>query len=93
MMRRLDRAGKGVLLLHDTHPWTADMVPMLLRELKARGYRIVHMVPGPGRAATVPAPKGWFSETERVIDALRPRFDKSAARKGPGPNRVKSAPL
>ena len=93
VMSRLDRAGKGMLLLHDNHQWTADMVPMLLRELKAKGYRIVHMVPGPGNGPTISAPKSWFSETERVIDALRPRFDKSAARKGPGPNRVKSAPL
>jgi peptidoglycan-N-acetylglucosamine deacetylase len=91
VMRRLDRAGKGVLLLHDTHPWTADMVPMLLRELKARGYRIVHMVPGPGRAATVPAPKGWFSETERVIAALKPRLARSIARKDDGPGTVRPA--
>ena len=47
-MSRLDRLGKGMLLLHDNHQWTADMVPMLLRELKAKGYRVVHMVPGPG---------------------------------------------
>jgi peptidoglycan-N-acetylglucosamine deacetylase len=93
VMRRLDRLGKGMLLMHDTHQWTADMVPMLLRELKAKGYRVVHMVPGPGRATTVTAAKGWFSETERVINALRPRFDKSAARKGDGPIPVKPAPL
>ena len=90
-MARLDRLGKGILLLHDTHPWTAEMVPMLLRELKAKGYRIVHMVPGPGRTATVPAPKGWFSETERVIDALKPRLERAAARKGDGPVPVKPA--
>jgi peptidoglycan-N-acetylglucosamine deacetylase len=92
VMSRLDRLGKGMLLLHDNHQWTADMVPMLLRELKANGYRIVHMVPGPGKAMTAPAPKGWFSETERVIGALRPRFDKSAARKSDGPIPVKPAP-
>jgi peptidoglycan/xylan/chitin deacetylase (PgdA/CDA1 family) len=92
VMCRLDGLGKGMLLLHDNHQWTADMVPMLLRELKAKGYRVVHMVPGPGRAPTVPAPKGWFSETERVIGALKPRFDKSAARKGDGPIPVKPAP-
>ena len=63
VMGRLDRAGKGMLLFHDTHQWTADMVPMLLSELKAKGYRIVHMVPGPGNGPTVPAPKGWSSET------------------------------
>src|SRR5580658_1022482 len=86
VMSRLERNGhKGMLLLHDNHQWTADMVPMLLRELKAKGYRIVHMVPGPGTGPTVPAPQGWSSETERVIGALRPRLDKSAARFGDGP--------
>jgi peptidoglycan-N-acetylglucosamine deacetylase len=92
VMSRLDRLGKGMLLMHDTHQWTADMVPMLLKELKAKGYRVVHMVPGPGTGPTVPAPKGWFSETERVINALRPRFEKSAATAGDGPIPVKPAP-
>ena len=85
VMRRLDRLGKGILLLHDTHQWTADMVPMLLRELKAKGYRVVHMVPGPGHMATAPAPKGWFSDTERTIDALKPRLEKAAARNSRAP--------
>jgi peptidoglycan/xylan/chitin deacetylase (PgdA/CDA1 family) len=85
VMTRLNRLGRGILLLHDTHQWTADMVPMLLRELKAKGYRVVHMVPGPGHMATAPAPKGWFSVTERTIDALKPRLEKAAARKSGTP--------
>jgi peptidoglycan/xylan/chitin deacetylase (PgdA/CDA1 family) len=85
VMSKLNRLGRGVLLLHDTHQWTADMVPMLLRELKAKGYRVVQMVPGPGHMATAPAPKGWFSETERTIDALKPRLERAAARKRRGP--------
>jgi peptidoglycan/xylan/chitin deacetylase (PgdA/CDA1 family) len=93
VMSRLERNGhKGMLLLHDNHPWTAEMVPMLLRELKAKGYRIVHMIPGPGRGPTVPAIKGWFSETERAIGALKPRLDKSDAKVVRGPIPVKPAP-
>ena len=92
VMRRLDRLGKGILILHDTHRWTADMLPTLLRELKAKGYRIVHMVPGPGRMTTVPAPRGWFSETERVIRSLRPRLEKHAAGGSVRPIPVKRAP-
>jgi len=94
VMRRLDRNGhKGMLLLHDNHPWTAAMVPMLLRELKAKGYRIVHMVPGPGKGPAVPAPLGWFSETERVIGALKPRLERSGAKVVDGPIPVKPAPV
>jgi peptidoglycan/xylan/chitin deacetylase (PgdA/CDA1 family) len=42
---RLDEKGKGILLLHDIQPATALALPELLRELKAKGYRIVHVVP------------------------------------------------
>jgi peptidoglycan/xylan/chitin deacetylase (PgdA/CDA1 family) len=93
VMSRLEKNGhKGMLLMHDNHLWTAEMVPMLLRELKAKGYRVVHMVASPGNGPTVPAPAGWVSETERVIGALRPRFDKSAAKVVSGPIPVKPAP-
>ena len=44
-MTRLEAHGKGVLLLHDIHPATALALPMLLKELKQKGYRIVHVVP------------------------------------------------
>ena len=36
--------GKGILLLHDIHERTVDALPILLEELKARGFRIVHVV-------------------------------------------------
>src|SRR5262249_19466707 len=45
---RLERKGKGVLLLHDIQPATALALPGLLQALKARGYRIVHEI---GRAS------------------------------------------
>jgi peptidoglycan/xylan/chitin deacetylase (PgdA/CDA1 family) len=45
---RLDEKGKGILLLHDIQPATALALPELIRQLKAKGYRIVHVVPGQG---------------------------------------------
>lgn len=45
---------RGVLLLHDIHPATAVALPMLLKELKAKGYKIVHAVPAGERPETVP---------------------------------------
>ena len=36
---RLDKARKGMLLLHDNRPWTAQMLPRFLEALKARGYK------------------------------------------------------
>ena len=47
VLGRLDKRGGGIVLLHDIHAHTAAMVPALLRELKARGYAVVHIVPVP----------------------------------------------
>lgn len=44
VLRRLERKGRGIILLHDIKPKTAAILPELLRELKARDYRVVHMV-------------------------------------------------
>jgi len=45
-MRRLNRRGRGIVLLHDIQKRTVSMLPALLRQLKKNGYRIVHIVPG-----------------------------------------------
>jgi len=45
LIARIDKIGRGIVLLHDTKAQTARMLPALLRELKRRGYRVVHVVP------------------------------------------------
>jgi peptidoglycan/xylan/chitin deacetylase (PgdA/CDA1 family) len=45
VLARIDKIGRGIVLLHDTKKETAAMLPAFLRELKRRGYRIVHVVP------------------------------------------------
>jgi peptidoglycan/xylan/chitin deacetylase (PgdA/CDA1 family) len=42
-MKKLDKLGKGIILLHDFHKHTAEALPELLRKLKAGGYKIVAM--------------------------------------------------
>jgi peptidoglycan/xylan/chitin deacetylase (PgdA/CDA1 family) len=74
IMGRLEKEGRGMLLFHDIHPWTAAMLPAFLKELKARGYKVVQMVPGPGQGPTVDAPGGWSSATEKILDRLHPRL-------------------
>jgi peptidoglycan/xylan/chitin deacetylase (PgdA/CDA1 family) len=44
-LARLEAKGKGVLLLHDIQPATVLALPILLGELKARGYKVVHVMP------------------------------------------------
>ncbi|HLH11351.1 MAG TPA: polysaccharide deacetylase family protein [Methylovirgula sp.] len=70
ILARLDKAGRGILLLHDTKASTAAMLPALLRDLKARGYKIVDIVPGDGRPAFRNAPPGWKSEIEAILAKL-----------------------
>lgn len=45
ILSRIDQVGRGIVLFHDTKVQTAEMLPTFLRELKRRGYRIVHVVP------------------------------------------------
>src|SRR5258705_12687533 len=42
-MKKLDKLGKGIILLHDFHKHTAEALPELLRKLKAGGYKVVAM--------------------------------------------------
>jgi peptidoglycan/xylan/chitin deacetylase (PgdA/CDA1 family) len=60
LMERLDKRGKGILLMHDIHKRTAEALPLLLAELKAKGYRIVHM--------TAKAPVTTLAEYDEAIE-------------------------
>jgi peptidoglycan-N-acetylglucosamine deacetylase len=67
LMRRLNAVGKGIILLHDIVPQTVAMLPAFFRALAAKGYRVVHMVPGSSASALSGAGPGWRSQTERII--------------------------
>jgi peptidoglycan/xylan/chitin deacetylase (PgdA/CDA1 family) len=43
VMTKLDKQGKGVILMHDLQKNTAIALPTLLRRLKAGGYKVVQM--------------------------------------------------
>ena len=45
VMTKLEKRGKGIVLMHDFQHATAEALPELLRQLKAKGFKIVHMVP------------------------------------------------
>jgi peptidoglycan-N-acetylglucosamine deacetylase len=67
VLTRLDKEGRGIVLFHDTKQQTADMLPQFLQELKKRGYKIVHIVPGTAPPPLRSAPEGWTSATEKII--------------------------
>src|SRR6202453_1134773 len=59
-IKRIEAKGKGILLLHDIQPRTVAALPRILQELKARGYRIVHVVSAtPDQPATPTEPQQW----------------------------------
>lgn len=70
---RLEAKGKGILLLHDIHPKTVEALPLIFRELKQRGYRIVHVQAATEtRLATPTEPQDWQFQapTQSPLPAL-----------------------
>jgi peptidoglycan/xylan/chitin deacetylase (PgdA/CDA1 family) len=53
VLSRLEAAGRGIVLFHDTKSQTAAMLPAFLWALKSRGYSIVKVVPS-GKTPAVP---------------------------------------
>lgn len=51
VMKRLDKRGKGIVLMHDFQQATAHAAHDLLAQLKAGGYKVVHVV---GKTPTEP---------------------------------------
>jgi peptidoglycan-N-acetylglucosamine deacetylase len=43
VMTKLDKQGKGIILMHDFQKHTAEALPTLLARLKAGGYKVVQM--------------------------------------------------
>jgi peptidoglycan/xylan/chitin deacetylase (PgdA/CDA1 family) len=90
-IKRLEAKGRGILLLHDIQARTVAALPRILRELKARGYRIVHVVPAtPERPATPTEPQQWQlhppSETVAISHWPKiPNFVFANAEMLPGP--------
>ncbi|MBR1173077.1 polysaccharide deacetylase family protein [Bradyrhizobium sp. KB893862 SZCCT0404] len=75
-IQRLEAKGKGILLLHDIQARTVAAFPKIIRDLKARGYRIVHVVPATAeRPATPTTPVEWLLHppTETTPIARWPR--------------------
>ena len=60
-MQRLAAKGKGILLLHDIQARTVAALPRILRDLKAGGYRVVHVVAASAEQPATPTePIQWL---------------------------------
>ena len=65
VMSQLEKHGKGIILVHDFKHHTAEALPELLRQLKAGGYKVVHMVPK-GEVTTVPKYDEMLSHEDKL---------------------------
>lgn len=43
IMKKVEKRGKGIILMHDIQPHTAKAMPALLAALKKGGYKVVHI--------------------------------------------------
>src|SRR3979409_2533026 len=49
--KKLDKLGKGIILMHDFHKETAALLPDILKRLKTEGYKVVAMrAKAPGKS-------------------------------------------
>jgi len=53
LMGKLATRGKAIILMHDFHKVTATALPQFLGQLRANGFKVVHMVPK-GTLTTLP---------------------------------------
>jgi peptidoglycan-N-acetylglucosamine deacetylase len=60
-LTRIEAKHKGILLLHDIQPATVVALPLILGELKRRGYHIVHVEPANADQPKTPTdPSQWL---------------------------------
>ena len=78
VMSTLEQRGRGIILLHDIFPSTATAVPALLKALKAKGYKVVHLRP----AAAVQTLAGFDPPAKEVTHGGHMRRVRIHARSG-----------
>ncbi len=61
VMQKLEKKGKGIILMHDFQKATAQAMPKLLKELADKGYKVVHM--------TAKAPATTLAEFDQLAKA------------------------
>jgi peptidoglycan/xylan/chitin deacetylase (PgdA/CDA1 family) len=97
VMTKLNKRGKGIILMHDFQQSTAHALPELLKQLKDGGYQVVQIV---GKDPVVPKPEyvqavlkemgGGMAEARPVSSVVRTISESNPATPAPAP--VLSAP-
>ena len=72
VMTKLERKGKGIILMHDFQQATAKALPDLLNQLKEKGYKVVHMKAKTPLATIAQWDEAAKTEIKGVIGGDRP---------------------
>jgi peptidoglycan/xylan/chitin deacetylase (PgdA/CDA1 family) len=75
LMAKVEKRGKGMLLLHDVQPVTARAMPLLLDRLAQGGWKVVHMK-SKGELKTLPQ---WDQAIEKDVKGLPSGNEKPTA--------------
>jgi len=72
VMSKLDKQGKGIILMHDFQKHTAEALPALLRRLKEGGYKIVLMRAKTPMQTLAEYDEAMLKEMKLPVAATRP---------------------
>ena len=75
VMTKLKKFGKGIVLMHDFQKVTSEAVPDLLNQLKAGGYKVVHMR-AKGTATTIAKYDELMKKEAHKLPTRRPAPDR-----------------
>jgi len=81
VMTKLKKVGKGIILMHDLHKWTAGALPEILAQLKAGGYKVVFIKPKetlttlPDYDAAIAAEKTVKTSSARPVSSIMKDVD------------------
>lgn len=77
VMNGLKARGRGIILFHDIQPSTVGAIGALLTDLKANGYRVVHVVPKQ-RQTTIASFDQRVGTPSRIVASSIPVAQRSA---------------
>jgi peptidoglycan-N-acetylglucosamine deacetylase len=72
VLRGLQEKKKGIILFHDIQPSTAHGIRQMLAELKARGYRVVHIKPKQSQSTIAAYDERLERSSSPRVAAVRP---------------------
>jgi peptidoglycan-N-acetylglucosamine deacetylase len=72
VLRGLQEKKKGIILFHDIQPSTAHGIRQMLAELKARGYRVVHIKPKQSQSKIAAYDERLERSSSPRVAAVRP---------------------